>query len=329
MGHNIASPADVGTPIQLTAAEERYDDPAIALPGQLEKVLDAPHGDLERQLQVASGARRLMRPTILYEIKDAKVLDGSIYVGRGRLFLSPHQPSRSCVAQERDFDEAFVVSSFLGCHFFGHWLKDDLASMLLDVPTERIDVGWPDWADFHYYSHAFQLDARPVARARFRRLYVADDFFQHLHKAGRFRELRARLAEYSPPRRAGHIVYLCRGKSGVHRSYENEAEVVELLASRGVEILQPEREDTAEFISQLLGAKLVVSIEGSQLSHALFTLAEGGGVLTIQPPRHFYTPHKDWADSLGMKFGFIVGDETTEGYRINEDDLLRTIDLMI
>jgi hypothetical protein len=73
---------------------------------------------------------------------------------------------------------------------------------------------------------------------------------------------------------------------------------------------------------------MLISIEGSQLSHALYTLGDEGGVLTIQPPSRFFNSHMDWVRALNMRYGLVVGEERQSGFHLPVDDLLRTIDLM-
>ncbi len=56
-------------------------------------------------------------------------------------------------------------------------------------------------------------------------------------------------------------------------------------------------------------------------------LKDKGTVITLQPPYRFNNFTKDWADCLGMNYGFVVGDPAEDGFRIDVNDVLRTIDL--
>ena len=125
------------------------------------------------------------------------------------------------------------------------------------------------------------------------------------------------------------MVYLRRGKSAERRELVNEDEIAERLLQVGASVLQMEETPTESIIEYLLGAEVVIGVEGSQLCHAVHTLREGGAIVVIQPPFRFYNAHKDWADALGMKYGFVVGDPAENGFELDPDDLLRTIDLAI
>ena len=92
-------------------------------------------------------------------------------------------------------------------------------------------------------------------------------------------------------------------------------------------IVEMELTPTEVTIAHLMEADFVISVEGSQLSHAVYALAEGGLRFGLQPPFRFYNAHKDWADALGMHYGFVVGDMSGEGFTVDPDDIMRTIDL--
>jgi capsular polysaccharide biosynthesis protein len=119
-----------------------------------------------------------------------------------------------------------------------------------------------------------------------------------------------------------------RGTGGKQRTLVNEEEIVNALMRRGVVIMQAETLSVPELIMELFGARIIISVEGSQLSHALFTLREEGGVLAIQPPDRFFNSHRDWVYALNMHYGIVVGEQRKLGFYLPTDDLLRTIDLM-
>ena len=78
-----------------------------------------------------------------------------------------------------------------------------------------------------------------------------------------------------------------------------------------------------------MNARLVVSLEGSHVSHCTYTIPESSGLLILQPSNEFSAVHRDWAESLGVKFGFVVGSVVDHGYHFSVLDILRTIDLML
>jgi capsular polysaccharide biosynthesis protein len=124
------------------------------------------------------------------------------------------------------------------------------------------------------------------------------------------------------------IVYLMRGGQGKQRSVSNEGELVNALIKESITAIRAETLSVAELIHQLAGARIIISVEGSQLSHALFNLQDRGAVLVLQPPDRFFNSHFDWARALGMHYGLVVGIDDENGFRIPVGDVLRTLDLL-
>lgn len=73
---------------------------------------------------------------------------------------------------------------------------------------------------------------------------------------------------------------------------------------------------------------MVVGVEGSQLSHEIFFLHDGGKMCAMQPPTRFTTILKHWCDSVGIAFGFVVGEQTATGWAIEPARILHTIALL-
>lgn len=75
-----------------------------------------------------------------------------------------------------------------------------------------------------------------------------------------------------------------------------------------------------------LDARVVVSVEGSHLSHILYTLADDGVLVVLQPPDRFALPYKEFTDCLGMRFAFLVGHPADGGFSIPPADLPAILD---
>lgn len=316
---------------ELHPAATVVGPPCISLARQYERVRGCAFGiDIAAEIAVMEGAApRRLQPTLRYELRDVFVTRGALYRrGRRKLFKSGlHGNTR--VSAWKEYDEIGLRSSFIGCHFFGDWLCHDCATHLLaeqvGTPMSMPTPAWPDRAAYvALFGQAYaELDEAHVSR-----LVLFDDITHNAHKAERFRALRAGLAGTRLPAAAGRIVYLKRGVGGQPRKLLNEAEIVESLVRRGVVVMEAEALNGDQKVTELLGARMVVGIEGSQLSHALYTLRDGGGVLAIQPPDRLFNAHMDWARLLNMRYGVVVGEERPSGFHLPADDLLRTIDLM-
>jgi hypothetical protein len=254
----------------------------------------------------------------------------NVIYGRGRRkpFNTELNTSRLNTRWE-DYDEVMLRSSYIGCYFFGHWLRDDCATHLLagdDVTPMSMPT--PNWPDKAGYLKLFGQSYIELDRGHIKQLVLFDDIHQNRHKANRLRRLRSHIFknQTSPP--LNHIIYLVRGKGAKDRVVINEKEIIDTLRHRGVKIIEAETMTVQELIVELYGARIIVSIEGSQLSHALYTLRDGGGVLAILEPDRFMNPHMDWTRALGMHYGVVIGERRATGLHVEVDSLLRTIDLL-
>lgn len=321
---------------ELHPGETITGNPCIALPGQYERIETCAFGiDIAREVAQLQGAPRKIGPTLRYTLEDVIISGATIY-GRGRrkIFnlqvpLSRSEGRGSSRPRWEEYEKAALRSSYVGCHFFGHWLGDDCATDLLareyGTPMSMPTPAWPDQAG---YLAVFGQHSVSPARARIGRLILFDDITQNAHKAARFRSLRALVARGRTASASGRIVYLMRGAGGKQRLLANEPEITDALSRRGVSIVKAETLGVPELISSLLGARMVIGVEGSQLCHAIFTLRDEGGLLVIQPPNRFFNSNMDWARALNMRYGLVVGEGCEAGFHLPVSDLLRTIDLM-
>jgi hypothetical protein len=314
---------------ELHATENITASPCIALPGQYERARAGAFGiDIAEEIAQLKGGPREIGPTVRYVLKDVLVCQGIIF-GRARWKLfNPAIRVDPVESPWTEYDEVILRSSYVGCHFFGHWLADDCATHLLaEQLGTPMSMPTPPWPDCAGYLALFGQSYTKLGRARVRRLVLFDDIAHNAHKAPRLRALRARVAKHQSSA-TGRIIYLMRGLGGKPRTLLNEMDIVESLMRRGVIIVQAETLSVPELIAELLGARIVMGIEGSQLSHVLFTLHDKGGVLAILPPDRFFNGYMDGAHTLGMRYGIVVGEQRQSGFYLPVNDLLRTIDLM-
>jgi capsular polysaccharide biosynthesis protein len=121
-------------------------------------------------------------------------------------------------------------------------------------------------------------------------------------------------------------VFLCRGSDGELRQLANQTALAEMLAGMGFDIIDLATTDALSIARRSLGARIVVGVEGSHLSHALYSMADGGAFLVIQPPDRFALPYKEYADRLGLRFGFVVGSAAETGFTVDLDEMARMLD---
>ena len=197
-----------------------------------------------------------------------------------------------------------------------------LAARQLATPVRTSQTLTPNQIE---YSNIFEINSIPVTQAKFKELIILEDYGQNQYKRERYEYIRAKLKPLgSSPASPG--VMLLRGKSGISRYLVNENEVAEFLRNQGFTIIDPEKTPAREIARQAVGTKIIVGVEGSQLANGFVTVAEDGVILTLQPPYRFNNVYKGRADCLGLKYAFVVGKETANGFEINVEDLARTLD---
>lgn len=310
--------------------------PAIFPNGALERVRAlSPWRTWEVERTLIDGGRCDHAASRAYLIEHVEVSGAYIYragaksrhgFGAERLLL-PDSDLR------RHFDEVSLVSNYAGSHFFGNFLLDDFPLGLIPDPgASTIVMETNDYPHETGYRDLLSLPRPPLIRnANVRRLMVYMDFAQNSFKAARYNELRKRMRRNfngaALPRGPG--VYLKRGATGERRIVTNEAELELLLASLGFDIIESEKLAPDEIARRTLGARLVVSVEGSHLSHAIYTIDDNGSFLVIQPPERFAMPYKEFADRLGLRFGFVVGKPESDGFAVDLDELQFMLDRLL
>ena len=131
----------------------------------------------------------------------------------------------------------------------------------------------------------------------------------------------------SEDRRA--LIYLRRGNTGVSRVIRDEDALLKALVRIGFHVVDIASDDLDLILQTLSHAKLVVSIEGSQITHCCYTFAKNCGVLVLQPSDRFTAIHRHWTECVGVNLGFVIGTPSESGYKFSVDEVLRTIGLVL
>ncbi len=319
----------------LCAEETRDATPAIHLDGALDRVTAlSPWRTWDVERSLIEGHTGSHAASTAYLIEDVDLVGAFLYKGAAKAQPgfgreSWTLPSSDAVAHVED---ACLVTSNEGSHFFGPLLQCDYPLELIAPNDARnFNVVTKPYEHSSAYRRLLALPPeRRLTRARFRRLIVYTDFAQNSFKIARYVELRRRLRmSVAPSGRARHRgVYLSRGRTGELRVLSNEAAIVEFLDAQGFEILEPATLSADEIAARTLEAPLVISVEGSHLSHAIFSMRDKGTMLVLQPPDRFAMPYKEFTDSLDMRFAFLVGLSAADGFEVPIDDLRRMLDIL-
>jgi capsular polysaccharide biosynthesis protein len=268
-------------------------------------------------------------PTIAYYLKNAILFDGCIYLKHFKYPVSERSLFKSA-RRNCDLERVALASSFLGTKYFGHWLIDDTTRYLLAQDASLpLCVRMPTYGHRAAYEKYFNQDWTPIDRAHINDLVIFQDYSQNSSKTKRYKILRERLKRHFNNAGDRDYIYLRRGQSGVSRTIANEPEILEVLTKQGFQIVNVASDKLEDIITALLGARIVISIEGSHIAHCTLAVPERSGLLVLEPPGRFSGVHRAQAGSLGIKFGFVVGLPSDTGYVFSVSEILKTIDLLL
>jgi hypothetical protein len=329
----------------LCAEERARNQPAIFLPGQIERVTGATllstnssytkeieiTSTKEIEIAAATSETGTHAPTIAYHIKDAVLFDGSIYHGHLKHLIADKSLFNAPNSKPRHLKTAGLASSRLGNTFFGHWLADDCIQYLLaEENGPPLCLRRPTYRDHQQqYESYFDQDWTPIDRAWIDHLIVYQDFAQNSLKRARYRILRERLRARVPCGGHSSLVYIKRGESGARRTVTNEEEIIDCLTKYGFIVIDVESDGLESMLSILAGARVVISTEGSHAAHCTFSVPESSGLIVLQPPDRFLSFHRGWSACVGVRYGFVVGILGEGGYYFSPTEILRTLDLML
>ncbi|SMD03085.1 glycosyltransferase 61 family protein [Primorskyibacter flagellatus] len=320
---------------EVCAAETLTCPSAIHLPDALDRVTAlSPWRDWETERLYIEGGPVMHAATRAHLIQNVDINGAFLYCGAAKLRagFGPQQLTHRHAAPRRNLPEAHLVSDWAGSHYFGLFLRASLPMELLpDAAENMISLPTKDYTHEAGYRKILERPRPPcVTAARVNRLILYNDFGHNPSKAARYAELRAALRRnlggIAPQGKTG--VYLKRGTTGERRRLANESQVEATLTALGFDIVEPAALDARTIAQRLLDAPIVVSVEGSHLSHAIYSIAEGGTLLVLQPPDRFAMAFKEFTNRGGLNFAFTVGHAAPDGFTVNPDDIKRTLDLL-
>jgi Glycosyltransferase 61 len=316
----------------ILCPEEKAElEPAIFLPGQIEKVTGAPsESTVAAEIRAMTEREVIHAPAIAYHIKDAALFGGSVYAGNMRYFIfDGHQRKK---VRSTHIEKAALTSTFVGIKYFGHWLKDDCTLRLLcEEFGDLLCVRANPHRDCTTYGDYFQQEwSTETNGALIDHLVIMQDFGQNSSKRRRYELLRSRLKARLGSQKAKPLVYLKRGATGASRMVHNEEEIIIALREKGFEILDIATVNLEYMLTVLSQADVVVSVEGSHCAHCAFSLPVGSGLILLQPPDRFCANQRGWAESLSIRSGFVVGDAVGgSSCSFSVSAVLQTVDLML
>lgn len=320
--------------VVVSPAEVQHREAAIHLPGQRERVqgVSAMSTKDYEWARISDGIVE-HAPTIAFRVRNTVILRGTLFGGGAiRQMASTRAPRLPRRARRVITETVSLIGTPVSDLYFGHYAVDDAATALLaqdfapvHTPASQNRPNWPHAAGYY---DLLKLQPAILDNAHLRDAWLFQDHGMNANRRGRIEELRRRLSAAQPRRRSGHGVLILRGASGQQlRFLENEAELAEALARRNFTIVDPAKDSIETIIRKVSGAAVVVGVEGSALAHAILLMADRGALVTIQPPFAFNNLWKDFTDLLGMTYALVVGEGSDSTFRVEIDEVLRTIEL--
>jgi hypothetical protein len=302
---------------------------AIYLDNQLDKIISVPaNGSRILEYARIKGEWKEFRPTIAYLLRSPLLANGCLYKGSMKMPLLK-QKERMILFGDCDFlDTAILSSSYVSNVYFCHFIQDELPLILsgqkLGEPITPLRKAYdhePAYRDF------CGLHTRQLTSAKFNELLVIDDISWNDDKVERYEMLRAHIKNLIPASKPVGAFFR-RGSSGSLRLLVNEPEVAVFLEKRGFVILDPQNSSAKVIMEKSMGAQIVAGVEGSQLAPGLLSVKDHGTVLVLQPPNRFNNIYKVVTDALEMSYSFVVGSPADKGFKIDINELGKTLDLI-
>jgi hypothetical protein len=312
---------------EIAPGEVSLAPPAYFLANQLERVTGWTFATEHPRCAMAGG-RIVHGATRGFLLKDVWLIDGSLYKDDACAWLLPRSGRWPQIRVESEIGRGALFCSAMGNKYFGQWLMDDCVTYQM-AAEEGVPVTTAQAVSMHTRGYEDWLGMEPVRlhNAFFRELVVFDDVGQNRHKHLRFRAMSERLLSHVKVR-PHPGVFILRGGTGELRLQHNEIELAEYLRDRrGFRILDPIKSNVQTIVASCAGARTVVGVEGSGLMHGILALQQGGSLLTLQPPDRFVRVYKDLTDRDRQNFGFVVGHAEGKGFRIDPEEVERTLDL--
>lgn len=316
---------------EVSPAQETDGRPAVFPDGALDRIRGlSPWRDWQVEKALIDGATAHHHPTRAFVLTDAVIAGPYVYCGAWKERIGAEAPSHGSPAlpTRQEIEDAHLATTWTGADFFGNFLLDSFPLEMIpgDAETRIGAPGKPYRHEGGYRDLLGLPQPWMPGHARIRHLTVYSDFAQNPFKESRYRQLRDRLSRRLGGQVSRPGVFLARGDDGVPRRLVNEAALCETLAARGFEIVVPSRAEPEEISRKIMGARIVIAVEGSHLSHAIYSMADNGAFLVIQPPDRFAMPYKEFADRMGMRFGFVVAEPADGGFAADTDEILAMVD---
>lgn len=312
--------------VQIAPAEDTVHPPVFFDPSDWDRVTALQPETtpaLERD-RIAGGLRR-HGATMRYLLRDALVTPNGVFTLRDGVYRHGPSPFRAALADPiAAVERGFYAASSVSLRYFGHFANDALPTTLLQTPDEALALPFdPGWSHGHAYLDLLGICPIDEKLVWFRELWFSDDRGMNAHRRARMRSLHRRIQDRIPS--SPNVgVFLRRGDSGAARLLVNEDQVADRLAGLGYAICDV-TDPLPDLLGTLAGARVVVTMEGSQWVHAHYGAAIGALIVIVNPADRFNNIAADMAPALDQRIATIVAPRDGGGYRVDPDRLIALI----
>lgn len=284
------------------------------------------------QMEYLLGTREY-GPSLAYQLPRMPMVDGNFALGRRRFETSTERERLVVLERLPTLRGHAFVSSLLGNKYFAHQVLDNMPTALVagqfGTPTFAAPLESPG-RHVSSYRSLLEIETASCWSAITESCWVFHDRFLNDSKLERLQTMRRRLrrrAGAATPERStsAERVMIVRGDSGARRAPQNETALAEHLSTDGWLIVDHTAMEVDELARTLGAAKVVISVEGSHLTHAICALPAGAAVVVLIPPARFSLLLRNFFDRLGISFGFHIGVPGADGMWTVEIDVVKRI----
>jgi hypothetical protein len=275
----------------------------------------------------------VFKPVNAYWFKNASTLNGSVFINsrirlRQRNIYLQNQLSLLPTAPYEQLDEVALSGGPASATWFGHWLVDDLPLQILaqkysTTITLRRKFGYHE----PYYHDILSIPLpRKVQTALIKKLIVIDEFAQNPIKTKRYHYIRNIFKRH----KTGYDrIFLARGKTGSKRFLINEKDLIYCLKKEGFVTIYIDQISFDDLVKACRGASVIVSVEGSHLTHALYLMKDYGTIIILNPPYRVLTTIADIGVFCGLHSGMFICEPSSESpmeFIVNTEEVKRFIE---
>lgn len=325
----VLGPSSPDTEVIQPEETEAVRPPAF-LPGMLERATGTVEGnELSYYLQSAVETSVTHVPALRHVYRNALVRRKGFATLRSSERMGRGYALGELLRRVTKVDTLRYCYSPVIWQYFGHWLTDGIPMSFID--PDRGDLWMPPMVGSgHSLEYLDVLGLAPMADPLVfaREMIAYQDYGQGSHKRARYREINKRIVARYDIGAAEAPVFIKRGRTGVPRWIANEDALIDALVARNWKIVDIAKATVADMQKVLVRAPVVVSIEGSQLDHALLSMPEGASMVILEPQDRFLLRFLGICRARNIRPGFtVVEGSLANGYHADLDEILRTIDM--